>query len=79
VRVLRALRAAVVAAGAAATVRRGWRSAHGSCGRCRPDSSTRRRTPACGSLDRHGVLLRSTRAEDGTRGRWMPIDRIDRI
>ncbi len=28
-------------------------------------------------LDRHGGLLRSTRAEDGTRGRWIAFDEID--
>jgi penicillin-binding protein 1C len=35
------------------------------------------REPGVRVLDRHGVLLRSTRAEDGTRARWVPIDRID--
>lgn len=33
--------------------------------------------PGVRILDRHGVLLRTTRAEDGTRGRWVPLTRID--
>ncbi|MCE9602864.1 MAG: penicillin-binding protein 1C [Gemmatimonadetes bacterium] len=33
--------------------------------------------PGVRILDRNGVLLRSTRAEDGTRGRWVPLASID--
>lgn len=33
--------------------------------------------PGVRILDRNGVLLRSTRAEDGTRGRWVPLAEID--
>jgi penicillin-binding protein 1C len=33
--------------------------------------------PGVRILDRHGVLLRSTRAEDGTRARWVPIEKVD--
>lgn len=33
--------------------------------------------PGVRIVDRHGVLLRSTRAEDGTRARWVPLERID--
>jgi penicillin-binding protein 1C len=33
--------------------------------------------PGVRILDRNGVLLRSTRAEDGTRGRWVPLAAID--
>lgn len=75
-RVLRALRAAVVAAGAAATVGAvalgAWVLRPLPPGLLDPPPD-----PGVRILDRHGVLLRSTRAEDGTRGRWMPIDRID--
>lgn len=33
--------------------------------------------PGVRILDRNGVLLRSTRAEDGTRGRWVPLASVD--
>lgn len=33
--------------------------------------------PGVRILDRNGTLLRSTRAEDGTRGRWTPLRAID--
>ena len=33
--------------------------------------------PGVRIVDRNGVLLRSTRAEDGTRGRWVPLTGVD--
>ncbi len=33
--------------------------------------------PGVRIVDRNGVLLRSTRAEDGTRGRWVPLTMVD--
>ncbi|HEU4584994.1 MAG TPA: penicillin-binding protein 1C [Gemmatimonadaceae bacterium] len=33
--------------------------------------------PSVTLTDRHGVVLRTTRAADGSRARWMPIDQID--
>lgn len=33
--------------------------------------------PSVTLTDRHGVVLRTTRARDGSRARWMPIDQID--
>ncbi|HEU6453683.1 MAG TPA: penicillin-binding protein 1C [Gemmatimonadaceae bacterium] len=33
--------------------------------------------PSVTITDRHGVVLRTTRAADGSRARWMPIDQID--
>ncbi len=33
--------------------------------------------PSLSLTDRHGLLLRSTRAADGSRARWLPLDQMD--
>jgi penicillin-binding protein 1C len=33
--------------------------------------------PSVTLLDRHGIPLRTTRSDDGSRGGWIPLDRID--